>query len=91
MKKFKQFFFEKIDPYTISRWWHGYCYYDACRNLIFTCIFPFNFIAAILRSFYFMIKSAGYGADEFYRKQDQLRKLKSQKTEFNQQFYNNKN
>lgn len=81
LNKFKSFFYEKIDPYTISKWWHGYAYYDVCRNIIHTCIFPFNFIVAVVRSFYYVIKSAGYGADEFYRKQLAMRQLKKYKNE----------
>lgn len=73
MNKLKSFFYEKIDQYTIAKWWHGYAYYDCISNKIHTCIFPFNLIVAILKSFYFIIKSAGYGADQFYRKQKELR------------------
>lgn len=87
MNKFIRFFYEKNDPYNITKCWHGFCYNDMIRNKIHTCIFPLNFIVAIVRSFYYMIKSAGYGADEFYRHQISMRSLRKMK----QKDFNNTN
>lgn len=73
LNKFKSFFYEKIDPWTISKWWHGFAHHNFITNRTTTCIFPFNFVVAILKSFYQVIKSAGYDANEFYAKQKELR------------------
>jgi hypothetical protein len=81
IKKIIPFFFEKLSPYSVSRWYHGYCYYDCRRDKYVTCLLPFNLIIALARSFHYMISSAGYGAEQFFRIQKELRsKDKSKST-----------
>ena len=46
--KLKRFFFERVSPYCVTRWWHGLAYYDArCHSLVMV-IYPLHWVVNLV-------------------------------------------